>query len=198
MFKIKISLVLAVAACTFSAIATPALAFKEFQAKNPGTQLKDTNTNVHVFETGGAGSVECSRAVSKGVATQMKASTIKIDVKYEGCEVKFLGSHPATVTQAKYLFQAKGKTSVENTIKIEVPEVGCKITVEPESAGGKNKELGTVTYTNLIGDVEVKAAVEGITQKTEGSESLCGKSASNGKYKGTSIEAADEGNIRVA
>jgi len=198
MFKIKISLVLAVATCAFSAIATPALAFTEFVAKNAPVQLKDLNKGVHVFETGGSASVECNRAESTAEAQKAKATTLKVAVKYTQCEVKaFAQKFPAEVSQAKYLFNVNGTSSVENTIVIKVPIAGCEITVTPQS----NQGLKAVTYTDVTGqtnkEVEVKAAVEGITQTTKGSAGTCGTSSSSGKYKGTSIERAVTGDVEV-
>lgn len=200
MSKIKISLVLAVAACAITAVTAPAaLAAKEFISSVAPVQLKDINKGNHVFETGGAGIVECETAESGGSANQLKAAQIKIPVKYTKCEVKVIGlfDGPATVSEAKYNFFASGKVENENEIKIVAKDLGeeCKIKVPPKG----NENLNKVEYANIgksPKEIEVKATVEDITQTTEGG-SNCGKSSSEGKYKGISTEKAEKGNIEV-
>ncbi len=201
MLKIKISLVLAVAACVFAAVAAPALAAKEFQAKDAPVNLKDINKGGHVFETGGLGIVECETAESGGRAQTKVAQQIKVPVKYSKCFLKALGGFvkgAATVSEAKYNFFASGKVENENEILIEAKDgtETCKIKVPTTG----NESLGTVSFTNVVSsvvEVEVKAAVTGITQVTEGGGN-CGKSSKEGKYKGTSIEKAEKGGVAAS
>ena len=197
MSKIKVSLVLAMATCAFSAIAAPALAFTEFVAKDAPVQIKAIG-HVQTFETGGSVSVECNRVEATAEAQKVKVTTLKVDVKYTQCEVKaFAQKFPAEMSQVKYLLNANGTISFENAIRITVPIAGCEITVTPQS----NQDLKAVTYTDVTGqtnkEVEADFAVEGITQTTKGSPATCGKSSNVGKDKGKVILRAAKGDLEV-
>jgi hypothetical protein len=188
MFKIRIGVLLALVVALFAITAIPALAAKEFVAKNTG-QLKDKGTTVQKFSTGGVGTVECSTTTSEGKVTQLKSTQTKEIVNYSGC--KAFG-FPATVSPAEYNFHINNTTSVTNTITIKVPGAGCEVTVTPTS----NENLGKVEYTSLATTpktVEIKAEVKGITSTIKGSALVCGTSNSTGKYEGNAIAGLEGG-----
>ncbi|MFI5009166.1 MAG: S1 family peptidase [Solirubrobacterales bacterium] len=171
---------------------------KGFVAKNPPVKISGVNKGVHVFESGGGGTVECESASSTANAAQSLLQTLSTTVKYAKCFGTFAFiKRPAEISQAEYLFERSGHVTVENTIVIKAAEKTCEITITPTN----NKELGTVTYANVgtsPKEVEIKAEVEGFSEETKGPSEICGKSSKAGKYKGIEIAKAEVGDIEVS
>jgi streptogrisin C len=170
---------------------------KLFVADDAPVKINGTSKGSPVFETGSGGVVECESASSTATAAESLTQTLDNTITYAKCFAKILLiKFSATVSQAEALFEIGGRLSIENKITIKIPEGKCEVIIPSAS----NKELGTVAYTNIgksPKEVEVKAAIEGLTQETIGSSEICGKSGKAGKYKGTMIEKAEEGDIEA-
>lgn len=170
---------------------------KGFVAKNAPVKINGANKGLHLFETGSGGTIECETVSSNAIAGEPLMQTLNSTVKYANCFAKIgIIKAAATVSQAEYLFDIGGHVTVRNTITIKAPEK-CEITIAPTG----NKELGTITYTNVgksPKEVEVKAEVKGLSQETKGPAEICGKSSKEGKYKGIALEKAEEGDIEAA
>ena len=163
MQRLKVVGLALAAVFAFSAVAVASASAHEFEASKEGElNGKAVAGNVHKFKTK-AGTVECKVANVVGanskVVAPLKKETQEVEVEYKECTA--FGAK-ATVTNAKYLFNANEKVTVKNTVKVEA--AGCTVTVEPVAA---NENLGTVSYANLAGGkLEVKAKVEKVTYKT--------------------------------
>jgi hypothetical protein len=184
--KMKISLLLAAAVCACALTAAPAMAFTEFVQKQPksGNQTKGGK---QVFKTK-AGTFECEEEHGTGSSEAEKSSNTVEEAEYTKCKVS---SVPATISPAQYKFSAGGTVSVENKIQIKAEPLGgdkCVIEIAREDKeGGKNENLGKVTYTNNNPGITLKAEVTGITYDViENGKGLCGTvgAAKDGVYAG--------------
>src|SRR5271154_1751826 len=98
----------------------------EFESSKKGTAT-DVGTNTQVFkDEPSAAAVECKKLTSTEVIKKTKTKTQKASVKYSECTAF---GFPATISEAKYDFNAEGSVKVENTITVEVPSAKCKVTV---------------------------------------------------------------------
>ncbi len=171
-----------VAVLAFSGVASA----HSFVAEKAGAVTRVKNTT-QVFKTGSGPAVECTAdAVSNANAVAGKQLTLAADVSYSSCTVTEILKFEATVTTAKYTFNADGTANLNNTIVIKVPIAGCNITVKPQNT------LKTLTYKNTGKNVIVEPNVSGIV--SEGSGGECGTGVTNkGTYTGTT-EVTSSGN----
>jgi hypothetical protein len=172
--------------CVLALAATPAMAFTEFIQK-PSESGNQGKGGLQVFKTK-AGTVECTEEKSDGGGAKEKLSEAFEEAKYEKCKAS---GAVAKVSEAQYSYQAKGTASINNKIliKAEPSGVKCEVEIAPENkAGGKNKELGVITYTNNKPGITIKASQkEDISYDViENGGGLCGTvgAASNGTYTG--------------
>jgi hypothetical protein len=183
MNKQRIAILLAGLVCLCAILAAPASAFTEFRAKTAPTEIKDKNKGRHVFSIPGAASpVECEEVTGTAKVTKSKQSLQKQILHWIKC-VAF-GFLPATVSNAEFEVNANGTASVASTWTIKA--IGCETIIEPSG----NKALKELTYSSVAGtnkEIEVKANVSGITEKSSGG--ICGNSGSEATYKGTSISS---------
>lgn len=118
-------------------------------------------------ESGGS-AVECNSATPRGVVSASKTEEITIEVDYEACDAFGIG--PVAVSRAEYTLNANGWVAVDKTIMIDVPLVGCEISIEPTSNG----HLEALSYTPVSKGLRVDAEVAGITDTVRGGSGLCG------------------------
>jgi hypothetical protein len=187
MKRIRLIGLAVVAVFALSGVAvSSASAFTKFVAKPLNAEVKDHNLNTHKFKTA-VGTVECKTETSKGTVESLESATNLESVKYTECKVTEPFEAAATVSEAKYLFNAGGSVKIENTITVKTSL--CTITVKPQEDTG-------VTYANLAGKLEVKAAVKNIVYSTSG---LCGTKTNEkgGEYSGNSEAEVVGGTIEV-
>lgn len=158
--------------CAFSAVAVANASAATFKASEKGT-LTGKALNTQEFTTNG-GTVKCSTAATSGTVTELEAASQVVTVKYGSCTA--FGFASVEISPAEYRLYASGKVDVLNTITINVPLGGCKVTVGPQNG------LGSVSYENNSGKIKESSNVTGITYTSTGG--LCGSSGSNGVYKG--------------
>jgi hypothetical protein len=173
MSRMKIALLTLAAVIVVSAVGVaPAMAFKAFVAKAAVGQIKGSQTagEEQIFKTEN-GEVKCGTAEASGHALQLKASTQKLTFKYTKCTAFLL---TATISEAKYNFNANGTVEQENEITVKAP--GCELKVP---AG--QKFASAITYENSGQNLKGKSQVKGITYNGSGT---CGKSNTNGVYTG--------------
>jgi hypothetical protein len=195
MTRIKLLGLTIVALLALSALAAASASAHEFIASKKGTAT-DVGTNTQVFkDEPKAVAVECKKTESTEKITSTKTKTQKASVKYTECTAF---GFPATISEAKYLFNAEGSVKVENTITVEVPGAGCKVVVGKTG----NSKLKTITYENKEsgsghGKVAVKASVSKITSEVKGGGGLCGKEGKlkEGSYTGAALVTLPEGEV---
>lgn len=181
-----------VAAFAFSAVAVAAASAHEFEATKTGPAT-DVQTSTQVFkDEPKAVAVECKKLKSTETIESLKTKTQKAKVKYEECTAF---GFPASISEAAYNFNAEGSVTIENTITIEVPLAGCKVTVGPTG----NSALKTITYENKTGGkLEVKSNVSKIVSKVTGGGGLCGKEGElkEGTYTGNALVTPASGELK--
>lgn len=189
------------AAFALSAVAASAASAHEFEASKLG-EATDVQTSIQVFhDEPAAAAVECKKLTSSEKIVALKTKTQKAAVHYEECTAF---GFAATISEAKYEFKVEegakepieGSAKVENTITIEVPLAGCKVTVGPTG----NSNLKKITYENKAGGkVEVKANVTKIVSKVTGGLGTCGKEGElkEGTYTGNALVSLPEGELKV-
>lgn len=190
MFGLAIVAVLALGAVTATAASA-----EEFIASKTG-KLKGHALTTQKFKTGGGATVNCTEASSSGEVKELKSLTQEITVIYSKCTIA--GTIVAEVSLADYLFMVSPTfVKVLNIITINVPSVGCHITVEPTG----NEDLTAVTYKNNSGKIIEETAVTKITStssaKTVAEEEVCGKSSIEGTYTGNNEIELEGGTIEV-
>lgn len=185
-----------VALFAFSGLAAASAMAHEFEASKTGTAT-DEGTTVQVFkDEPKATAVECKKTTSTETITKTKTKTQKAVVHYTECTAF---GFPATISEAKYDFNAEGSVKVENTITVEVPAAGCKVVVSPTG----NSKLKTITYENKEagsghGKVEVKSNVSKIESEVKGGGGLCGKEGKlkEGTYTGNALVSLAGGEVK--
>lgn len=183
-----------IAACAFTAMAVSnAAAAPLFLSHPAGVLLLATADNTQKFFTpGGAFTVECAKLKLSPPDTTpaLQSLSILVTVNYENCEIPLLATK-ATVHPVRYLLDANGLVTLENTVLI-LATGACTITI----SASKNQSLNTVKFDNQADkSLLLLANVKGITSRGEGL--LCEYPEENkGEYTGFSRVTADGGFIR--
>jgi hypothetical protein len=148
-----------------------------------GNILRVSNTT-QVFTTKSGGPVvECTGdSVVKGNNSEGGSATnLHLEVAYTSCQVKFaLFTFPASVSNAKYLFNAELWANLENAVTVEVPSAGCTITMPAQ------ENLKPITYENKGTDLNFNLKFEKVKSKGSGGECGTGESTT-GTYAGTTL-----------
>jgi hypothetical protein len=180
---------LAAIACLGLALAATASA-SEFFAKTVPVEIKATSVGSSAFGLPGASSpITCASVTGEGKLTKSPVNHFNETVKYSKCSD--FGAFAVNISNGYYNVQSNGSTSLENTISMKIPLSGCELTLEPTS----NKSLTKLVYTNTKSEIEVKAVVSAITEKS--TASACGTSGKSMKYEGTSLLAASTAGVRL-
>lgn len=172
MKRIRVVGLAVVAICAMSAMAAASAVAHEFNATEMGN-ITSKSLQTQVFHTA-AGNVECTAVkVVEGVAV-LKSATQTATVQYEKCKAFGL---TATVSPAKYEFQANGSVKLLGSITIKATE--CLVTVPT------GQVVGPVSFRNNGKLVEIVPSVKNIT--SSGTGTACSyASESVGTYVGTS------------
>lgn len=170
MRAIKLGLGL-VTVLVFSIAMTASASAAEFLSSKPEALLAE-NVSTQVFKTD-QGNVECGKVNILAGTTALKSTDQLALVDYENC--KAFGA-PAEISTAHYLFLANGEVHVLKLIHINVPLVGCLISVGIQKT---NK----VTYKTNGKNLLLEPEVSGISY-TAASGCIPSGSATDGTYKG--------------
>lgn len=162
-FKFTKAVVALVTVVALSAVGVAQASAHEFNATVEGT-LEGKALNSMVFRKSTSGTWTCTKAAISGKVVKGSQKTVKETVKYSGCTYfGFL----MTVSPAEYEFSAEGTVSLLNKFTMEIPILGCHMTLEPATG------LKSVSYKNLTGGkLESKLALEGLKYTGTGGE--CG------------------------
>jgi len=177
--KLKIPLLMAMAACALFAFTAPALA-------NYRVEKGATGEGKGVFTAAEKNEVKCLKVVLTPRNGPGEVTELQVRVKYTECSIKtLLGTKKAVVEpkEVKYRLNLGKETSkgvwevtaeVKSTVVIEVSELGCTITNE----AGQKRPL---TWTNTSEkESTVKVNSEGLKYEGKG----CGLGGiSNGKHE---------------
>jgi len=158
--NLKALLLAVTAVLAMSAVASTAAQAAEFHSEITNTTLTvrsdSTGKTAHqVFDAANA-SVTCAGITGHGSIAAETETSATVEVNYTGA-CTFVGQN-ATVNmgQCDYTFTSHGKVSITNStggncaavpITITVPSPVCVVTVS--NSGGKNQNLGNVTYNNI-------------------------------------------------
>jgi hypothetical protein len=181
------------AVCALSAIVvSDASASPTFLSHPAGALLLATADNFQNFHTpGGALTVQCGKLklLPPDTAPSLQALSILVTVDYENCEVLTVAT--ALVHPVRYLIDANGLVTLENTVLILAGEA-CRITIP----AAKNQSLKTVKFDNQAnGSILLLSKVTGIT--SSGSGLLCAYAEeSNGTYEGNARVIVEGGVVR--
>ena len=129
-----------------------------------------------VFSTA-AGTIECKHFGGHGLAEALETLQSLTAVSVTGCTAFGLA---AKITTGKFLFNAHGLISLENTITITT--TGCTVTI-PSS---KNQNLEKVLYLNIGNDILIHSDVNGITSSGTGAACTYAEE-SKGTYRGLGL-----------
>ena len=164
-----------VAVCAFAALATPAMARKEFKreftASSAAVKLGVSGSGAQVFvfpfEEGGDFKVTCTEATGSGeiLATEGAAKAFTAKLKYGGCTTKGVkGSQVGVViSPVEWEFEANGLAVLKNEVSVALAPQ-CTIVMSPQTVGLEAFEEGKKTpdtYAQLtdaegLPEVEVK------------------------------------------
>jgi len=195
--NLKALLLAAVAVMAVSAVGASAGQAAEFHSSVAETKLTLTTdgtgkTAHQVFDAAGA-SITCAGIKGEGNLAVSTATSVTIDVTYEG-PCTFVGQE-ATVDMkgCDYTFTSHGTVSLSSRtgkncatepITFSVPSPPCTVTVG--SAGGANQNLESVTYHNIttsgVSEITVEPHVTGITYTATGSGCPETGTKTNGNY----------------
>jgi hypothetical protein len=165
------------AALALSAI-TAAGASAHFTASATGL-LTGVATSVQVFKPSASGSqsVTCNKAHTTGTITFTAASSLHVTVAYSECTAHTaIGTFAANVSSATYNLTTNGEIHILNTITINIPALGCKTSVGPQTVSG-------VSYHNKTGRIEKTNSITGIASTSDG---LC-PSGTTGTFTGSGL-----------
>jgi hypothetical protein len=164
--------------CMVGAIATGGAVAHEFLA----TALGGTTGKVMGAQKMAtvAGNIECTGFhVTQGTVKTVKAQLVNVTIQHTGCTAFGLA---ATFSPANLEFSAAGLVRLRSTMTIKA--TSCLVTV-PSS---KNQNLELVAYLNVSKEVELSAAVKGITSFGTGAACEYAEE-SKGTYSGKSLIA---------
>jgi hypothetical protein len=158
-----------------------------FEAEVAGSVTRVSNAT-QIFKTGFT-SVECKNDfVSNSKAVAGKQLTLTADVSYSSCEAAL--STGATVSTAKYSFNADNTANLLNTVVIQGVS-NCVITVKPQNT------LKTVNYKTAGKDVIVEPNVSGIhSEGAAGPLNICAGTSTTGTYTGNTLVESAGQNIK--
>lgn len=157
---------------TAGALATTSAAAHEFRATETGQIVDEGITEQRFATTEGGSEVVCQRQIGKG--TLLAIATAIIDLIDEYSECTAFGFVGAKVSEVEYEMNANGTIAILNTVTLTVEGV-CEVTIAPQT-------LGSVTYANSGGELEVDLALKGIVSKSNNTF-LC-PAGTNGTYIG--------------
>jgi len=168
--------VLAVVVFALSAIGAANASAAQFTASATGS-ITGKALETQEF-TINAGTIRCPIAETSGPITSSPSSEQQAHVTYKNCTA-FASFVPVHNITADYVFTANGTVHIAQTITITVtaPFKTCHVTVGPQP-------VGTVDYANngAGNGILITPTVTGISYSSTGD--LCGKSGTNGTYKG--------------
>ena len=163
------------------ALATAAAGAHVFKSTTKGV-LSGVNTNQQVFTTG-AGTIECSKAVTSGTIASLETKDQVSSVAYSTCSA--FGAE-AEVSTAKYDFNAEGTVTIKAEVDIKVPSLSCELKFPAQGP------LTKVTYTKGGAKLEVKLAAGGIKSNGGG---LC-PGGTTGTYNGIELNEVAGGTLK--
>jgi len=175
MKRIKLVAMSLAAVCVMSAAAASGAVAHTFTATEMG-KLTAKATATQVFTVDGGKTVECTALKLTAGEAVLASLTQAATIVYSGCKSFGLS---ATVSTAKYLFNADGTASLENTLTITA--VGCTVTVP----SAKNQGLSSITYSNNGKNVKLTPSVKNITSSGSGTTCTYAEE-SKGTYAGAS------------
>jgi len=195
--NLKALMLAGVAALALGAIGASAAQAAEFHSSAAETTVTlttdGTGKNAHqVFDAAGA-SITCAGIAGDGTIKGSTATTVTLDVSYEG-PCTFVGQ-AATVEMrgCDYTFTSHGTVSLTNAtgkscatepIRFSVASPFCEVTIG--NAGGINQNLESVKYSNItvggVKEVTVEANVTNITYTASGAGCPETGTKSNGQY----------------
>jgi hypothetical protein len=203
--NLKALAVLAVAACTLTAVAS-ASAVERFHSEGSSTTLTGTQIGTDVFSTDG-GTVECDDATYKGTLSASTATTVTVAPTYSKCTA-LSGFASATIhtNGCEYKFN-EPSSGLVGWMDIVCP-IGGEITVTASSFGTlkctirilPQTGLAFVSYSNsgtgATREVTVTAGISGI-KYTEiagtGFGACSHNSNTNGSYEGETKVTGEHG-----
>lgn len=181
-------LVALMATFALGAVASNAASAHEFEFEAVGKFKRVSNTT-QVFTTKTGGNVvECTTDSVTGNNSEITSwKNLHLEVAYSGC--KLVGFGAVTVSNAKYLFNAEGTATLENTVTVSLGSF-CKSS--PVITLPAQENLKPVTYENTpVKDVTFNLKFEKIRSQGEINSELKCLTVENttGTYTGkTAIE----------
>lgn len=148
----------------------------EFKATATGGSLSGVATTNQVFtvSSGSSEKVTCEALKAEGEVIALEAPEQEAVVQYEKCSAStFLGTLSATISAAHYTFYSDGEVAITKPIEINIGGLITQTVTD--------QTVGTVTYNDHSGELEIVANVSGIH-----SEGGLG-TQTTGTYTGTTL-----------
>ena len=171
----SMSKVLAILAAVVALAAVGASSASAAAFTSTGGPIEGTSTTTQVFTFNGL-SVECNAARSVGTATAPTMSELRLEQAFSECKAVFgiLGKVNLEMSLVKVGLTANQTLDFLNTVTINVPLVGCHLTIAPQ---------GPLSSVALSSWPVAVSSLTGITYTSSGG--LCGTSGTNGTFSGT-------------